>query len=353
MAAIFPSQYNTFIPSTEGSRRLLVDFSRNPRDFALNQYVTIVPDVPEMIGYYTKMTVEERMRILSTSDDEHNWADGSDSPPGNESLESHNFVSFTCARKAFVARIGNMAAQQAGWDMFGQYAAIKAQQAMTSRTQAVITAATTTSNYAAGNTSSTTTAGGGQFSAATTANPYIKKSIDYAITAILKATGGVVKADDLNLVINPNLAKTMAESQELLDYLKGSPSALAYVRGETSDGPQKNRLYGLPATYAGVNLVVEDAVKVTSKKAATLASSFVLGDATPFIAARPGGLVAAGYSPGTPSFSTLTLFVYRSDDLSVETMNDTDNRVTKVRVVDTRAAAVTADISGYAFTGAM
>lgn len=353
MTAVYPSQYNTFIPNLEGSRRLLVDFSRNPRDFALNQYVTLVPDVPNMLAYYTKMTVEERMRILSTSDDEHNWADSQDSPPGKEGLESHNFVSVTLARKAFTARVGYLAAQQAGWDMVGQYAAIKAQQAMTSRTQAAVTAATTTANYASTNTASTTTAGGGQWSAATTANPYIKKSIDTAITAILKATGGVVKADDLKLVINPNLAKAMAESQELLDYLKGSPSALAYVRGETSEGPQKNKLYGLPPTYAGVELVVEDAVKVTSKKGATLATSFVLGDATPFIAARPGGLVAPGYTPGTPSFSTLTLFIFKGDDLSVETMDDRDNRVTKVRVVDNRAAAVTADISGYAFTGAM
>jgi hypothetical protein len=253
-------------------------------------------------------------------------------------------------RKAYGARFGKMSSDQAAWDMVSQYSEIKAQQAMTARTQMVVTAATTTGNYASTNTSSTTTAGGGQWSAATTANLFIKKSLDYAAKAILKATGGVVKQKDLKLVVNPNLAAAMAESQELADYIKGSPDALRYVRGDVSDGDQKGQLFGLPSTYAGFEIIVEDAVKVTSKKGATLANSFVLADATPFIAARPGGLVGKYQAP---SFSTLSLFVYEGDDLTVETMVDNNNRHTTVSVVDNRFAAVTAPISGYAFTGAM
>jgi len=93
---------------------------------------------------------------------------------------------------------------------------------MTSRTQDVVLAAETSGNYATANTASTTTAGGGQWSAATTANLYIKKSINYALKIIGQATGGVVKPDELQLVANPNLAATMAESQELVDYLRDS-----------------------------------------------------------------------------------------------------------------------------------
>jgi hypothetical protein len=349
MAAIFPGQYNTFIPSLEGSKRLLVDFSRNPRDFSLNKYISLVP-CPEMVGYYTKMTVEERMRILSTTLTDHQWPDGADAPHGNEGAESFEFLPFTCKRYVYPVSLGKLATDQAAWDIIGQHTEIKAQQAMTSRTQLVITELTTSGNWASSHTSTTTALAGGQWSAATTANLYIKKSIDSAITQILKSTGGVVKARDLKLVVNPNLAKAMAESQEMVDYLKSSPDALRFIRADTSEGEFRDVLYGLPSTYAGVEIVVEDAVKTTNKKGATFASSFVLGDSTPFITARPGSLVG---KYGGPSFSTCTLFVYQGDDMTVETKYDQDNRKTVVRVVDNCVPKLTAGISGYLFTGAM
>jgi hypothetical protein len=346
---MYPGQYNTFVPNLEASGRLLVDFSRNPKNFALNKYIQTVT-APEMLGYYIKMTVEERLRITSTTLADHQWPDGADAPIGNEGTESFTFNQFQTQRYLYAAKIGKLASDQAAWDIIGQHVEIKAQQAMTARTQLVHNQISTSTF--SGYTSTTTAAitGGAAWTGATTANLLIKRCLDFGIKNVLKNTGGVVRMEDLQLVVNPNLAATMAESQEMADYIKGSPDALRYIRAETGDGDQANVRFGLPSTYAGVKLVVEDAVKISTKKGATATYSFVMPDDYALLCSRPGGLVG---KYGGPSFSTLTLFIYKGDDMTVETKNDVDNRNTVARVIDNCAAVVTSPVSGYLFTGAM
>ena len=347
MTTAYASQFNTFVPSLADSNRLLVDFSRNPKDFALNRYIQIVP-VKRTIGYYLLMTLEERMRILNTNGSNFNWPDGAARPMGNNGTESFSFQQFQCQRFAYAWNLGNLAIDQAQWDISNQHIDIKAQQAMTMRTQLVQTVLTTSGNYAAAHTGTATAAGGGQWSNATNANLYIKKSIDAMVAQVLTDTGSVVKRKDLRLVINPNAAKMMSETQELVNYLKGSPYALPFVRGDLANGSEDNDvLFGLPPRYAGVELVVEDAVKVTSKKGATTASSFVQADTVAILTARPGALEGRY---GGPSFSTCTLFVYEGDDLGVEVLRDASNRRTAGSVVDNIAPVMTAPITGYYLT---
>ena len=347
MAPAYASQYNTWVPALEDSNRLLVDFSRNPRDFGVNKYMQIVP-VKKTIGYYLEMTLEERMRLLDNTLRNFAWPDGGDAPLGKHGTEGFEFKQFNAQRYAYPFTLGDLAIEQAAWDISAQHLDIKAQQAMTGRTQLAITTMTTAANYTTAHKKSLATE---QWDAATTANLNIKRNIDYGVKQILKATGSVVKRNQLMLVVSPGLAAAMAESQELVDYLKGSPTALAFVRGETSEGAEDaHALFGLPPVYAGVKIVVEDAVKVTSRKGATVVQAFLQDDALAFICARPGGLEGRY---GGPSFSTGTLFVYDHDDLSVEVKHDVDNRKVAGRVVDTLASVMTAQISGFLFTSAM
>lgn len=341
--AAYPSQYNTWLPSLEDSNRLLVDFSRNPRDFALNKYMQIVP-VQKTQGYYLVMTLEERMRLLDTNLSNFHWPDGADAPLGNNGTESFQFQLFKAYRYAYPFTLGDMAIDQAAWDISSQHLDIKAQQAMTARTQLCYSALT-----AASWGSNTASLSAAKWSAATTANLNIKTSLDTAITQILKATGGVVRRSQLQLVINPNVAKAMAESQEIVDYLKGSPFALPFIKADTSggDGDDSALLYGLPPTYAGLKIVVDDTVKVTTKKGATTSQSFVFADTVAFITARRGSLEGLY---GGPSFSTVTMFCYDKDDMSVEVKHDVENRRVFGRVVDTFVPIVTAPVSGYYFT---
>lgn len=348
MTAVFPGgATNTYVPSTEATNNMVVDFSRNPRSFKINEYLQIVP-VTKDVGYYTSMTIEEAGRILNTSIKDHLWADGEDAPSDKGQTESFEFLAYQTKRYFFGFRIGQKAAAQASWDILAQHGRIKAQQAMTARTQQAITLLSTGGNWPTGHTSAVSSISGvtGKWDVSTTARKDIKRSIDYAIDTIQKSTLGGIELEDFRLVISPGGARKIAVSQEIVDHIKGSPDALAEVKGAL--GP--NAAFGLPSRLYGINVVVENAVKVTSRKGATKATSYVLADTTPFIVARPGGLVAPADSNAAPRFSTACMFAY--EEMTVESKYDQDNRVNKGRIVDDYAMVMTAGISGFLFTAA-
>lgn len=349
MTAVHPGGSNTYIPSTEATNNLVVDFSRNPKSFAVNKYVQIVP-VTKDVGRYIEMTIEEAGRVLNTSLADHQWPDGDDAPDFHGNTEKFEFKEYATKRVAYGYRIGSKAAKQAAWDILAQHGRIKAQQAMTGRTQLAVTLATTTGNYpSASHYSAVASISGnaGKWDESTTARQDIRRSINYGVDIIRQATLGAVNLDEIKLVMSPGCARKTAGSQELVDYLKGSPDALAYVKGKL--GP--NAQYGLPEYLYGVEIVIEDAVKVTSRKGASRTTSYVLGDATPFLCSRPGGLVAAQDANETPRFSTLSCFMY--EEMTVESKYDTDNRVNKGRIVEDYAMKMTAGLAGFLFTSAV
>jgi hypothetical protein len=344
--AVFPggSQANTYVPNTDATRNMVVDFSRNVNSFPLNKYVQIVP-VTKDVGYYTVMTIEEAGRILDSTLANHLWADGEEAPSDRGRTESFVFTSYNTKRYVFNFRLGKKAAEQASWDILAQHGRIKAQQAMTGRTQILVTLATTGANWG-GNTIAVSSITGvtGKWDVSTTARTDIKRSINYGVEQIMKATLGGVSYDDIKLVISPGEARLISVSQEIVDYLKQSPDSLAYIRQDL--GP--NAAYGLPEKLYGVEVVIENTVKVTSRKGATRAASYIWADTVALLVARPGGLMAAKDSQAAPRFSALSLFMY--EEMSVESKFDPDNRLEKGRVVEDFAAAVTSQLAGFLFT---
>jgi len=136
----------------------------------------------------------------------------------------------------------------------------------------------------------------------------------------------------------------MSVCQEIQDHLKGSYDA---AKSLTTQLGSVNR-FGLPEVLYGYKIVIEKTVKVTSPKGATVAKSYVLGDDTPFMCSRPGGLEGV---EGSPSFSTVTAFIY--EEMSVESKHDRDNRRHLGRAVDNLAMVLTAPTSGFLFTAAV
>lgn len=347
MVAQLPSGYNTFVPDHEASNRLTVNFSRNVKDFAVNQYCQIVP-VKKSIGYYRKVTVEEAGRLINSDLADFAWADGQDAPEDFDGTESSEYLAFRTERYKFGATLGNKSIEQADYEIGDEHSAIKAQQAMTARTQKVITALTTTGNYASNHFSAVASISGntGNWAASTTARQDIKRSLMHGCETILDDTLAGVDVNDLILVISTGCAKSLTLTQEIVDHIKGSPDALAQVRGEL---PGRNAFYGLPDKLYGIPLVIEKTRKVTTRKGASSTTrSSVLADATPFICARPGGLVGKF---GAPSFSTCTLFMY--EEMTQENLKDTNNRLTRIRVVEDYAVAMVAPVSGFLFTSAV
>ncbi len=342
MAAVFPSAADTYVPSHEASGKLVVDFSRNQEDFAVNRYCQIIP-ADKITGYFLRMTVEEAGRILNTDLRDFVWEDGQVAPLGHDGTESHEFFPFRCIRYAYSVNLGDLTIDQASWDILAQHSRIKAQQAMTARTQKAITVLTTQANYDSSHRLNVTTITGntGNWSQSTTARQDIKRSLNTAAELILDDTLAAVDINDLMLVINSALAADLSLTQEIVDYIKGSPEAVAQIRGEL---PGRNTIYGLPDKLYGFPIVVEKTRKVTTHKGATTARSQVLAKATPFMASRPGGLIGV---QNAPNFSTCVLFV--QEEMTAETKRDDDNRRTKARIVDTFDAKLVAPASGVLF----
>jgi hypothetical protein len=224
----------------------------------------------------------------------------------------------------------------------------KAEQAMRLRTQIVITAATTAANFDSAHTSAVSSITGvsGKWDVSTTSRKDIKRSLDYAFEQIMKSTLNGVEPGDMILVMSPGLARKVSVCQEIVDHIKGSTDALDEIRGELRG---KNAVYGLPAKLYGYNVVIEDTVKVTSRKGGTVARSFVLADTTPFLCSRPGGLVSER-APESATFSTLTAFM--KEEMTTEEFDEPKHRRTEIHVTEDYDVKVTADTSGFLFTAA-
>jgi len=325
---------NTYVPSTNAlaTGALQVEFTRAVNTFPITKYAQIVP-VNQMTGYYLRLNSDDNVRV--TDINEFAWPLGNDRPVGK--MNEHDFVSFTCSRFAYPFYIPNETVKQAAWDVVAQHARAKAQLAMTARSMRTATALTTSATFnAVGNYYATGTAiSGGAWTAASGNN--IQKGIQTALQRIALATGGAVRGEiDVMMVISPTIANSLSQTAEVRDYVKNYPAALPFLQG--SDTFAK---YGLPPNLFGVQLVVDDSVKVTTKKgAASTTRSFVYGDSAVFVS-RPGGLVGV---EGSTSFATCQIFAF--EDMTVENWDDPKDRRIEGRVIDNSTAEVVAPVSG-------
>ena len=346
MPAVYPSGENVYVRDHKATQGLKIDFSRNPSEFAINKYIQI-QSVDKSSGYYLELTVEEAGRVMHSDISEAVWPDSSDRPQRNEGTESFQWKTYQTERYNFGFNLGDKAIEQASWDLLETHSRIKAQQAMTARTVKAISVATDTNTYDATHQSAVASIAGntGNWAASTTARQDLKRSLNFASNKVKLDTLSAVKTEDLQLVINPETAIEIAECQEIVDHIKHSDHSVAQVKGTLFSN---NMEFGLPDTLYGYNVVVEDAVKVSTHKGATTSKSYVLPSGTAFLAARPGDLESPGQGP---SFSTLQLFAY--EEMTVETIRDDKHRYTLGAVVDDYSILATAPVTGFLFTSAV
>lgn len=348
MPTTYPVGSNTHVQSFDRNS-LIIDFSRNPRDFKINQYMQIVP-VKKTTDFFMRMTLEEAARVINDGLADNAWADGNDRPSGVDGTESFGFESYRCERFWYPATLGQIAVDNADWDIKSQHLRIKAQQAMTKRSVRAIKEMTTSGNYDATHTADVTSGisgNSGTWAASTAARGDIQRSLNYAANLIRRDTFSVVKPEDLQLVISPGLALSLGVSQEIKDYMKGSYEAGKVIRGDEN---WRNENYNIPDNLYGYEVIVEDTVKVTSRKGATKVSTFAMPDATPFMCARKGGIEGVA---GAPNFSTGVIFVYSPDDMAMVDDYDAKNRRHDLGLIDHFTPKLIAPVSGFLFTGAM
>lgn len=345
MVMATPGANSVYVKDHESSNRMRVDFSRDPKTFAVNRYAQIWP-AKKQAGLYLEMGIEEAARVISDDGAEFNWSDGGDRPNDHGSLEDFEWKAFLTKRKSYTTTIGDLTSEQCTWDILEQHLAKLSQKAMTVRTMAAQTELQNASNYAASHTSAVASIGSnsGNFGAATTQNQIIKRSLNHAAEVILKDTLGAVRRKDLIFVIGPELAHIISETQEFVDHVKGSPEAYGQVKGEleglNTEWQMPDKLYGIP-------LVVEDCVRVSNRKGGTVAKSFVLGSAKAMLISRIGGLTGVS---DAPSFSSIVQFM--KEEHTVEREHEKWERRTKLGVTDDFQAKLVAPVSSFLFTSA-
>lgn len=363
----FPSATNVFIPNWENSGRITVGFSRNPKMFPYNRYISY-GYTPKNKGFYLQWNQQAQARVLNV--DDCMWAYGQDRPvPANP--EAFNWVPFTLTRRDYAYGHDRDTISQAEFDLMQVDRNSHAQLAATNRAKRIIDAMTTTTNYAVAaypdmsqaHFSTATAASGGLFDAGTSTAPYFMAGVDYALDQISKDTNGALTSQPgkMVLVMNPTTARKIAKSAEMKDFLKGSPYALPSIDGSVF--PQLR--YGLPPTFQEAEVIVDNSVRVSSEVGATVSRSYLFPDSTVLMAYKPDALDGVY---GEKPFSTLTVF-YRSNpgagggtdgggrsidstgvDLMVTEFEDLRNDRWEGHVTEETSEIVTAPQSAWLFT---
>lgn len=344
-----PNSTNVFVPNAKTSGNLFVDFSRNKEDFKVLQYCQPVP-VEAPLGIWYQMALDERARILESDGAAFAFPDGADRPDPLDTGDYFSELAFKCLRRSYAARIGRMTKENAVWDIIDQRSRELAQKAMTFRTQAVCNVLTTSGNYASSHVMDLSTMVSGlnnvgNWAAATSARETIKRTLNYIKQLITLDTRGAVDSDDLLIVMGPDTASQISVSQEIVDLVKMNAGGIQYLHNE---GKFKKSNYGLPDRLYDTEYVIEKTVVVNSLRGLiTQTGAFVLPLGTVLVLHRPNALEGI---EGGRSFSTVSIHIYRNDDMILEMDSDNWNRVEKIAVTDNFAVNMTAPVTGVLLT---
>lgn len=340
---VAPGASNVVIPSWEASGKLQVELVRNQKAFPINRYLNIRP-TQLMVGRYLRLDPDVPSRLLNADDRDHLWPLMADRPKGYFNPALFRYDNFNCERRDYPFIIGSETVQQSPWDVIAAQSRIAVHQMMTARTSKVLSVLTDSSQWGA-NTDTATNLGGGKWDSShnTSGNTYIMNTLLAAKQAVNKSSNGLLQEGSLQLVVSPGLAAKMAETDEIRNYVKGSPDAYRFMTGDQSlvDNWQ------LPARYCGINIVVENTVQNTADMGLTASRSHVLGDTTAILMSKPEGFDTGGDSEA-PIFATATLFTF--EDITIRHWIDDKERRHEGDVVTNYGVAMTATATGFLIT---
>lgn len=350
-----PGYQNVYIPGYmgdgESQRRLMVGFALNEDNWTLNNYLTVFgSDKP--IAYYSRFYHPDFVRIAHADGVDAAWADATERPKADPGAR-HTFESYELKRYSQSMYTGDMAQEFSDiGSLIKLNQDVLASRAMIRRSVFAHTELTTSSNFQTtgsvhyyakygvlANAASALGYDTGYFGAAGTDNitvgtindPVIGKVIKHGVKVILKKTNGQVGPQDLMLVMNPNTADRLANTQEVRAFIAQQVNSIDYTKGQ---GDFKIwPTFGLPNPLYGLKVLVDATTKVTTKhdNVNEDTGTFVLQDGLFAIVSRPGGVSGIA---GSSSFSTLALFQHKKDAMKPETLPDVRSRRVEVAFTD-------------------
>lgn len=336
---------NVFVPAFDTQANLIINYSRDPKKYIVNQLMTITP-VSKPIGKYLRIKPEVQGQLTDTWNQSRRWADGAPRPIQLEGGQKHEWLEFFTERYIESFPIGYQTEQNAIWDIVNTQSKALANRMMTGIALEAYAVLKNSSNYS--NTATATVAGGGLWSAATSTSRYIQNSLNYALEAIQKSTMNGVSAEDLILVLSPAVAKQIAASAEIADYMAGSPFSAPFVQGEAFQNQLGN--YGMPPMLYGIKVVVDPLVQDNSALGATSNTQFVATNTTTpsaYLISKQGSL---GSEAGGSNFSFLHCFKWTPEEFYTEVIDVPFDKRKVLSVVDNRVVKAVASEAAFLFT---
>jgi hypothetical protein len=357
---VYPSASSGFIPEATGQ---VIAFTIDPGEFKINSYVQNVK-TPKPIGVYAVLDRDAPVRVVNDAD--FVWKDGDERPEGREQIGRFQERSFIATRRDYSFMLGETALETTDlYDLKATEQGNAASRAMVNRTNRVISMLETTGNWPSTNVATATALNGGRGNWATASNDIssgnylaVQRTIYAALANILLQTNSKVKPKDMVLVLSPNAAVATANSSEIHDYISHSPAAIEQLTGKAA-ALNPNLAWGLPTNLYGIELVIEDCPRVTTRPDMSATGDqgsfvggagsrvFVKSDSTAFLISRKGGLKGIY---GAKSFSTVQCYFWKYE-LAVEIFNDARNKRMDGHVVEYFAEVLAAPIAGMLITG--
>lgn len=336
----FPGPNNVYIPAFQGKMQaqLIVSYARDPKRFAVNKLAQRAP-TNTLAGNWLTLRPEVLARILNDPN-EVVWVDGQPRPTGTHNQQDFRATTYQCVRRARPAYIGWQTRDQAVWDIVDTQQQVLAHQMMTQRAFAFYNVAMASGNHLASHVKTATAWSsiggytGGFWSAGTSTNPIVQRTLLQVGNQIRKDTMDAVRFDDLTLVITPQVALQIAVSAEIHDYVARSPFALGQIKGDVAG---QNMEWGLPEKLYGMNLVVDGTLRTTSGRLQIPATTVDIQDAndnSALVIATPGAL-GSNVGQVNSAFASMAMFVYNGEEMVVETQDEPWNKRTLMSVHET------------------
>ncbi len=356
---VYLSPYNGYLPQATNQ---VIEYIRKPSEFAINRYAQFV-EAPAPVFTWPYVDPDQAVRIVNEG--EFAWEDGSPRPSGNANLTSYKWIAGRAFRRSYPWTLGDQAIgftkKFSNLDPKVIQAGQVASQAMTNRTNRVVSLLETTANWSGNTATAATLSGiaGGKWSTAsddpTSANFLtIRKSLLAAAKIVALGTNARVRIKNMKIVLSPGGAIAAADSAEIYNYIKygqsgGLPPQEGTDRNMSDD-------WGLPAKLYGFEIDVEDSPIVTvyansSGSVASIVSgtggrNWVKSDTTAFLVSRIGGIDGAY---GAPSFSTVQVY-FVGPQMALYEFHDTKSQRTEGYVDEQFLEVLAAPASGYLIT---
>lgn len=354
--------FNGLLPEPTG---MVIGYIRDPKSFPYLQYAQLVPAPDVQFSYYT-LHPDDPTSLPRLND--FDWAYDDYRPTGKAFKLRGEWSESRTNRYDFPYTIGEETIrvwQKAGFNVRQLYDATRASHAALHRATRVCQGLLDAS-WASYNTAEPYSllglasavyfddSSGEELLVTGNANPnfqLIRRTFNRIKRRIHLSTNGVVRGDELIAVLPPAVAEKIAESGEMVNFLKQSPYAKDLTDPNIVD-------WNLPPRYAGFKLVVEDTVKcfINQKADGTVADvtvaaqkDYLFDEDSILFVSRPAGL-DGGY--GYQSFSTCQVY-HKGGEARVEAFSDAKHEMVEGHIVMEDKVVTPSLVSGFKLTNVL